>query len=68
MTDWLAPGDVTALFTSLRLALITSLLLLLLCTPLAWWLATSRARAGHCSKRWWRCRWYCRRRCWGSTC
>jgi len=45
MTDWLAPGDVTALLISLRLALITSLLLLLLCTPLAWWLATSRSRA-----------------------
>jgi molybdate transport system permease protein len=44
MTHWLAPGDLTALATSLRLALVSSLLLLVLCTPLAWWLATSRSR------------------------
>lgn len=37
-------ADLTALLLSLRLALTTTLLLLLLCTPLAWWLATGRTR------------------------
>jgi molybdate transport system permease protein len=37
-------ADVTALWLSLRLALVTSLSLLVLCTPLALWLGTSRAR------------------------
>lgn len=38
-------ADLTALYISLRLATVTTLLLLLLSTPLAWWLATTRARA-----------------------
>jgi molybdate transport system permease protein len=36
--------DLAALWLSLRLALLTSVLLTLLATPLAWWLARSRAR------------------------
>ncbi|HEY1726650.1 MAG TPA: molybdate ABC transporter permease subunit [Steroidobacteraceae bacterium] len=36
--------DLVALWISLRLATLTVLLLLLLCTPLAWWLATTRSR------------------------
>lgn len=36
--------DASALWISLRLAAVTTALLLPLCTPLAWWLATSRAR------------------------
>lgn len=44
MGYWLSADDLEALLTSLRLALITSALLLLVCTPLAWWLATSRSR------------------------
>ena len=36
--------DLVALWISLRLALTTVTLLLLVCTPLAWWLATSRSR------------------------
>jgi len=39
-----SPDDLIALWISLKLAALTVLLLLLLCTPLAWWLATSRAR------------------------
>ena len=41
----MAGADLTALWISLRLAAITTVLLLVLCTPLAWWLASSRARA-----------------------
>jgi molybdate transport system permease protein len=36
--------DASALWISLRLAAVTTALLLPLCTPLAWWLATGRAR------------------------
>jgi molybdate transport system permease protein len=42
---WLSGADWSALFASFRLALVTTVLLLLLGTPLAWWLATTRARA-----------------------
>jgi molybdate transport system permease protein len=39
------PGaDLIALGISLRLALITTALLIVLCTPLAWWLAMGRSR------------------------
>lgn len=36
--------DLIALWISLRLATLTTALLILLCTPLAWWLATARSR------------------------
>jgi molybdate transport system permease protein len=36
--------DASALWISLRLAAVTTALLIPLCTPLAWWLATGRAR------------------------
>jgi molybdate transport system permease protein len=36
--------DLVALWISLKLAAITVVLLLLLCTPLAWWLSTTRSR------------------------
>jgi molybdate transport system permease protein len=36
--------DLLALTISLRLAALTTALLILLCTPLAWWLATGRSR------------------------
>jgi molybdate transport system permease protein len=38
-------ADSSALWISLRLAAVTTALLLPLCTPLAWWLATGKARA-----------------------
>jgi molybdate transport system permease protein len=38
------PADLTALAITLKLALITTLILLLLGTPLAWWLARTRWR------------------------
>jgi molybdate transport system permease protein len=41
---WLSQGDLGALYTSLKLALLTTVLLLILGTPLAWWLAMSRQR------------------------
>jgi molybdate transport system permease protein len=41
----LSPGDWQALGVTLRLAATTTLLLLLLGTPLAWWLARTRSRA-----------------------
>src|SRR5688572_1732073 len=40
----LTPADVTALFLTLKLALITTVILLILGTPLAWWLARSQWR------------------------
>jgi molybdate transport system permease protein len=39
-----SPDDLVALWISLKLAAVTVALLLLLCTPLAWWLATTRSR------------------------
>ena len=40
----MASADVIALGISFRLAAVTTLLLLLACTPLAWWLAMGRSR------------------------
>lgn len=40
----LTPADFTALFLTLKLALLTTIILLLLGTPLAWWLARSQWR------------------------
>ena len=40
----LAENDLSALGTTLRLAFVTTLILLLLGTPLAWWLARTRNR------------------------
>jgi molybdate ABC transporter, permease protein len=40
----LAPEDLTALFLTLRLALLTTVILLVVGTPLAWWLARSQWR------------------------
>ena len=39
----LTGDDFTALWLTLRLALITTLILLLIGTPLAWWLARTRS-------------------------
>jgi molybdate transport system permease protein len=44
-TSFYSPDDLAALWLSLRLACTTVALLLLVCTPLAWWLARSRSRA-----------------------
>jgi len=38
----LAPDDLQAIWLTLKLASVTTILLLLIATPLAWWLATSR--------------------------
>ncbi|MCC5795335.1 MAG: molybdate ABC transporter permease subunit [Chromatiales bacterium] len=43
--DLISAADLAALWLTLRLAAITTLLLLVLGTPLAWWLARTRARA-----------------------
>ncbi|MEY6434117.1 molybdate ABC transporter permease subunit [Thioalkalicoccus limnaeus] len=40
----LSPQDATALWVTFRLALISTAILLVLCTPLAWWLAHTRSR------------------------
>ncbi len=44
MSDWLNPDDLTALWLTLRLAAVTTVVLLILGTPLAWWLARTRCR------------------------
>ena len=41
----LSPQDTTALLITLQLAGVTTVLLLVCCTPLAWWLAQTRSRA-----------------------
>ena len=38
------PGDFAALWVTLRLALVSTLILMLVGLPLAWWLARSRSR------------------------
>lgn len=43
---WYSPEDLTALLLSLRLASLTSVILLVLATPLAYWLARTRSRVG----------------------
>lgn len=40
----LAPGDLQAIWLTFKLALATTVLLLLLATPLAWWLARTHSR------------------------
>jgi molybdate transport system permease protein len=44
-TSLFSSDDVAALFISVRLAVVTVVVLILVGTPLAWWLATSRSRA-----------------------
>ncbi|MBB1486484.1 molybdate ABC transporter permease subunit [Oceanospirillum sediminis] len=41
----LTPADLSALWITVKLAVISTLLLILLCAPLAWWLAHSKSRA-----------------------
>jgi molybdate transport system permease protein len=41
----MSSADLAALWISLQLALLTTVLLLVLCTPLAWWLAKTDSRA-----------------------
>lgn len=42
----LASQDVTALWITFKLATVSTAILIVLCTPLAWWLAQSRSRVG----------------------
>ena len=54
---------------TLELAAITTVILLIVGTPIAWWLARStRAVEGGGRDASWRCRSCCRRRCSASTC
>ena len=39
----LSPGDLAAIFLTIKLAAVTTLVLLLIGTPIAWWLARSRS-------------------------
>ncbi|SFX61128.1 molybdate ABC transporter permease subunit [Marinospirillum alkaliphilum] len=41
----ISDADLTALWITLKLALVSTFLLLLLCAPLAWWLAHTRSRS-----------------------
>ncbi|WP_404417594.1 molybdate ABC transporter permease subunit [Marinospirillum sp.] len=41
----ISEADLTALWITLKLAIISTLLLLLICAPLAWWLAHTHSRA-----------------------
>jgi molybdate transport system permease protein len=40
----MSAGDIAAVWLTVKLASITTVLLLLICTPLAWWLARTRSR------------------------
>lgn len=44
MTDWLNEGDIAALWVTLKLTVTTTFILLVLGTPLAWWLSRTRWR------------------------
>ncbi|WP_018954020.1 molybdate ABC transporter permease subunit [Thioalkalivibrio sulfidiphilus] len=44
LDSWISPQDATALWLTLKLAAISTLVLLVLGTPLAWWLARTRWR------------------------
>ncbi len=43
MANWLTGTDLQAIWLTVRLAATTTLILFLVGTPLAWWLAKSRA-------------------------
>ena len=43
-TPLIGPDDWAAIWLTLQLASVTTVLLLVLCTPLAWWLAHTRSR------------------------
>ena len=44
MTDWaLSAGDISAILLSLELAAVTTALLLIIATPIAWWLSQSQS-------------------------
>ncbi|OOE72276.1 molybdate ABC transporter permease subunit [Salinivibrio sp. ML290] len=40
----ISPNDVTALFITLKLAFVSTSILLVICTPLAWWIVNTRTR------------------------
>ena len=44
LADWISPQDLAAFWLTLRLAAVTTVVLLILGTPLAWWLAHTQSR------------------------
>lgn len=44
VSDWISPQDLAALWLTLKLAAVTTVVLLILGTPLAWWLAHTTSR------------------------
>ncbi len=61
-------ADLAALAITLRLAATTTVVLLLLGTPLAWWLSRTRWRGKFLIEAVVALPWCCRPRCWGSIC
>jgi ABC-type molybdate transport system permease subunit len=51
-----------AIWLTLKLASLTTAILLVVGTPIAWWLARTRSWLRGRSARWWPCPWCCRRR------
>ena len=65
---FLTETDLQSIWLTLRLAGVVTLILFVVGTPMAWWLAAP-ARAGRDrSARWSPCPWSCRRRCWAFIC
>jgi molybdate transport system permease protein len=58
----LSPAEWSAVRLTAELAGLTTVLLLLVGTPMAWWLARTRSPAKPVWPRWWPCRWCCRPR------
>lgn len=64
----LSGDDWAAIRLTLELATLTTALLLVLGTPIAWWLSRTDSWLKGRWARWWRCRWCCRPRSSASTC
>lgn len=58
----LSKNDLDAILLTLELASLTTVLLLIIGTPIAWWLARTDSWFKRRSAPWWRCRWCCHRR------
>ncbi|BCQ62641.1 hypothetical protein PBOI14_43910 [Pseudomonas sp. Boi14] len=55
----LSSADFSAIWLTLKLASLTTLILLVVGTPIALWLSRTRSWLRGRSAPWWHCPWYC---------